>query len=177
MNLQQTLLAIQESAVGEWMRYTPRAMPVVEATHVLVACMLFGALLVVDLRLLGFYQRQGFRAVSRQLLPVAWGAFGVALLTGALMFSTSAQAYFANLAFRFKMAALLGAGLNLAWFQVASLRNVSAWDTGSPPRAARMAGAISLLLWAAVVLLGRWTGFTRGYDPGIPPGMDFDFTS
>jgi hypothetical protein len=37
------------------------------------------------------------------------------------------------------------------------------------------AGALSLLLWAAVVLLGRWIGFTKGYDFTIPPGLELGF--
>ena len=41
-----------------------------------------------------------------------------------------------------------------------------------PLRAARIAGLASLVLWAAVVLLGRWIGFTKGYDFTIPPGVD-----
>jgi hypothetical protein len=34
-----------------------------------------------------------------------------------------------------------------------------------------------LLLWAAVVLLGRWIGFTKGYDFTIPPGVDLGFAA
>jgi len=46
---------------------------------------------------------------------------------------------------------------------------------GKAPRAARIAGLLSLALWAAVVLLGRWIGFTKGYDFTIPPGVELEF--
>ena len=54
-------------------------------------------------------------------------------------------------------------------------RGVAAWDLGKAPRAARIAGLLSLALWAAVVLLGRWIGFTKGYDFTIPPGVELEF--
>ena len=176
MSLQQLIHAIEDSALADWMRYTPRAMPVVEAVHVLAAITVFGTLLFVDLRLLGLVDaRRPFTRVSRQILPITWGAFGISVFTGALMFATSAQVYFGNPAFRFKMLALLGAGLNMACFQLMTMRGVAAWDEGKPPRAARLASAVSILLWASVVLLGRWIGFTKGYDFTIPAGYSFDF--
>jgi hypothetical protein len=88
------------------------------------------------------------------------------------MFTTSAQTYVGNTAFQLKAIALLAAGLNMAWYQVLMARGVAGWDLGAPPRAARVAGLTSLLLWAAVVLLGRWIGFTKGYDFTIPPGVE-----
>jgi hypothetical protein len=61
-------------------------------------------------------------------------------------------------------------------FQLFTARGMAAWGQNMPvPRAARTAGLVSILLWAAVVLLGRWIGFTKGYDFTIPPGVDFVF--
>jgi hypothetical protein len=177
MNLPQLVSAIQDSSVAEWMRYTQRAMPLVEATHVLAAVTVFGTILVVDLRLLGIaHMRRAFARISRDMLILTWSAFCVAVLTGALMFTTSAQTYFANTAFRVKMLALLAAGLNMAYFQLVTLRGVATWDSGKPPPAARAAGLVSVLLWAAVVLLGRWIGFTKSYDFSIPAGAELDFS-
>lgn len=177
MNLPQIVSAIQESSVGEWMRYTRRAMPLIEATHVLAAITVFGTVMVVDLRLMGLaHARRAFERVSRDMLPITWGAFCIALITGALMFTTSAQTYFANPAFRVKMLALLAAGLNMAVFQLVTLRGRPDLGGGKSPPAARVAGLISLLLWAAVVLLGRWIGFTKSYD-FIPPVGELDFTN
>jgi hypothetical protein len=88
------------------------------------------------------------------------------------MDTTRAQPSFDNAAFQGKALALLAAGLNMLLFQLLTARGVAAWDSGRPPRAARIAGMASLLLWAAVVLLGRWIGFTKGYDFTIPPGVE-----
>ena len=172
MSAHEILTTIQDSALGNWMRYTNGAMPVVEATHVLAAVLLFGTVLIVDLRLLGFADSQrAYTRVSRETLRLTWLAFAVSVITGSLMFTTSPLTYFYNWAFEFKALALFGAGLNMAVFQLVTARGVASWD-GDAPRAARVAGIASLLLWAAVVLLGRWIGFTKGYDFTIPAGLD-----
>ena len=174
MNVQSILESIQGSALAEWMRDTNPAMQIVESTHVLAAVLVLGTVLIADLRLLGITDSQrAFMRIGRETLPLTWVAFAVAVVTGSLMFTTSAQTYFGNAAFQLKAVALLAAGFNMLLFQVLTARGIAAWSSGKPPRAARIAGVVSLLLWAAVVLLGRWIGFTKGYDFAIPPGVEF----
>jgi hypothetical protein len=176
MSTQSLLESIQGSALAEWMRATNPAMQIVEATHVVAAVMVLGTVLIADLRLLGLTDaRRPFTHVGREALPLSWLAFAVAVVTGALMFTTSALVYFGNWEFQLKALALLAAGLNMAVFQWLTSRHIAAWDAGMPPRAARIAGLLSVLLWASVVLLGRWIGFTKGYDFTIPPGVDLGF--
>ena len=176
MSVESVLASIQGSELAQWMRETNPAMQVVESMHVLAAVMVLGTVLIADLRLLGLADRQrGFTRVGRETLPLTWTAFALAVVTGSLMFTTSAQSYFGNAAFQLKALALLAAGLNMVVFQLLTARGVAAWDLGRPPLTARIAGALSLLLWAAVVLLGRWIGFTKGYDFAIPPGVELDF--
>lgn len=176
MSVHSILESIQGSALAEWMRDTNPAMQVVESAHVLAAVLVLGTVLIADLRLLGIADPQrAFTRIGRETLPLTWVAFALAVVTGSLMFTTSAQTYFGNTAFQLKALALLGAGLNMLLFQLLTARGIAAWDSGKPPRAARIAGVISLLLWAAVVLLGRWIGFTKGYDFTIPPGVELGF--
>jgi hypothetical protein len=176
MNTRSILDAIQRSAAAEWMRGTS-AGQMVEATHVVAAVLLFGLVLMVDLRLLGLADaRRPFTSISRETLPLVWVAFVLAMATGSLMFAASAHTYFGNTAFRLKALALLAAGLNMALFQLVTARGLADWDQGtSVPRAARLAGLLSVVLWASVVLLGRWIGFTKGYDFAIPPDVELEF--
>jgi hypothetical protein len=103
MNVQSILESIEGSALADWMRYTNGAMPVVESTHVLAAVLVFGTVLIVDLRLLGILDSsRAFTRVSRETLPLTWLAFAVSVITGSLMFTTSAQTYFGNTAFQVK---------------------------------------------------------------------------
>ena len=172
---------IEASAPGQWMRDNALAMPFVESAHVLFITVVFGSILVVDLRLLGL--RDSRRAVTRmshEMLRLTWAAFGGAIVTGMLMFAANASSYWFNTAFRFKMLAILCAGLNMLVFQFLTYRSVAAWDRDAPtPRAARIAGALSILIWTSAIFLGRWIGFTKGYDfaAPVPDSVDFDFSA
>src|SRR5688572_21256907 len=148
---------IQAAALAEWMRTSVKAMPIVNALHVLAATTVFGTILVVDLRLLGFPDtRRPFTRISAEMLRLTWAAFALALLTGGLMFAANAQTYVGNTAFQLKMLALIGGGVNMAIFQRITFRGVGAWDRARPPLAGRVAGAASIVIWVTVIFLARW---------------------
>lgn len=178
MNWPQMLF---DSALGEWMRGVVRAMPVMEAVHIVSACMTFGTVLFVDLRLLGIPDtRSPVRPVLRSVLPWTWITFSAAAITGGCMFAANATTYMGNTAFLLKMVALAVAGLNMAAFHLVTQRSLAQWDRDTlPPAAARAAALLSIALWGAMVILGRWIGFTKGYDFTIPGPLDLEplFTS
>ena len=177
MSLLSIVQTIQDLGVAEWMRTSVKAMPIVESIHVLAAATVFGTILIVDLRLLGFPNtRRPFTRVSDEMLRLTWIAFAAAVITGALMFAANANTYFGNTQFRFKMLALLAAGVNMAIFQNITFRTVGAWDQAArSPLAARLAGAISIAIWVTVICLARWIGFTKGYNFDAPPDTEINF--
>lgn len=178
MSLVSVVQSIQDSGVADWMRTSVKAMPIVESIHVLAAATVFGTIFIVDLRLLGIpNMRRPFTRVSDEMLKLTWGAFFTALVTGILMFAANANTYYENTAFRFKMAALLLAGLNMMIFQLVTFRGVGSWNTDvKPPSAARVAGVLSILVWLTVIFFARWIGFTKGYHFEAPPtDVNFSF--
>ncbi len=177
MDLHGIVQAVHDSGVGNWMRMSVKAMPIVEATHVLSAAIVFGSVLIVDLRLLGIPNtRRPFTRVADEMLRLTWAAFFVSVVTGVLMFAANAPTYYVNTAFRLKMLALLAAGLNMAFFHRVTLKSVSGWNTSVAPFAGRFAGALSILIWTAVIFLARWIGFTKGYDFSIPADVHLNFS-
>lgn len=135
--------------------------PTIETVHVLALTLVVGSIARVDLRLLGITSRQRpVTHVMADVLPLTWGAFGLAAISGFLLFSSAAVKYSNDGPFRFKLVLLALAGLNMILFHAVTYRHVSKWDDTAPPRAARLAGAISLLLWIGIVFCGRWVGFT-----------------
>ena len=59
------------------------------------------------------------------------------------------------------MALLVLAGCNMMAFHRIGTREITRWDlAGGTPVAAKTLGGISLLVWIAVVVCGRWIGFT-----------------
>jgi hypothetical protein len=141
---------------GEWL------FPIVETLHVISLAMVFGSIVMVDLRLVGATSRNS--AVSRlsgEVLPYTWGAFICAVITGTLLFISKAHVYFYNLQFQLKFLCMFLAGVNMAAFHFGAYRRVLEWnETHPPPRAARLAGALSIALWVGVIFFGRWIGFT-----------------
>ncbi|MEJ1962855.1 MAG: DUF6644 family protein [Gammaproteobacteria bacterium] len=179
MTLTTLVQGIQDSGIGEWMRSSVKAMPIVESIHVLAAATVFGTIFIVDLRLLGLPNtRRPFTRVSDEMLRITWSAFFVALVTGALMFAANANTYFGNTAFRLKMLALILAAVNMVIFQRITFRTVGGWNEASPPLPARLAGTLSIVIWLCVIFFARWIGFTKGFDfaaPAAAPDVKFDF--
>lgn len=178
MDLHDIVLAVGNSGLGEWMRTNVRAMPVVEALHVMAAATVMGTVLVVDLRLLGLPNlKRAVTRVSGEMLHFTWAAFGLAVITGVMMFAANANTYYGNTAFRIKLLALAAAGVNMAIFHFGAFRGVAQWDQNqAAPRAAKVAAALSILLWVGVIFVARWIGFTKGYDFSVPDNIDLDLT-
>jgi hypothetical protein len=99
--------------------------------------------------------------VTAGVLPLTWSAFVVAVGAGGLLFISNAAKYLDNGFFVAKLLLIALAGLNMVIFHVVGARDMPRWDSATrPPASARLAGAISILLWVAVVACGRWIGFT-----------------
>ncbi|MDR2215553.1 MAG: hypothetical protein LBE59_06910 [Nevskiaceae bacterium] len=177
MSLETLAQSIHAWGIAEWMRSSLKAMPVIESIHVMAITLVFGSILVVDLRLLGLLNaNRAFTRIAHELLRLTWGAFAVAAITGALLFTPNSITYYHNTAFRLKMLAILAAGINMAIFEFRTVRGVATWDTTrTPPAAARLAGLLSIVLWVTVIILGRWIGFSKGYDFSIPEEVQFEF--
>jgi hypothetical protein len=147
-----------QGIAGSWM------FPVLETVHVFSLVAVLGAIAVVDWRLLGFSSRDhSVVLLSRQALPFTWAGFGLAVVSGALMFVGQAEEYATNPAFLAKLALIALAGVNMLVFHVLTWTSVGGWDRHAPPPlAAKVAGGLSLLFWIGVVACGRWIAFTHG---------------
>lgn len=162
MSLETTLQQIYDLPISASIRENVNAFPLIESLHVLAITLVFGTILIVDLRLVGVaaHRRSADRLI-RELLPYTWVAFALAVISGVLMFVSNAPAYAANLEFQLKLVAIALAGVNMAIFHSTAHRRIADWDTDlPPPAAARVSGFLSLALWTVVIVLGRWIGFT-----------------
>ena len=82
------------------------------------------------------------------------------VVSGALTFLNAPVRYYENIFFRIKMAALVLAGLNVWVFHAGIWRKVAAWDRDAvAPFRARLAGGLSLVLWAFIVVAGRMIAY------------------
>lgn len=134
--------------------------PLIESIHVLAAALVVGAIVTVDVRLLGLAARRyDVSRIVKEIVPWSQSAFAVSVITGAALFITSADRYVDNPAFLVKLVLLGLAGINIAVFHLHTFRTVADWEQASPaPFKARCAGAVSLVAWTGVMLAGRWIG-------------------
>jgi hypothetical protein len=162
VQLDRVLGWLQATSVATTISENDIIFPWIESVHVLAIVLVVGTISIVDLRLLGVASLD--RTVSRlmaDVLPFTWGAFGIAAITGSLMFSSDAVHYAHNFFFRGKLVLLALAGLNMAVFHLIGIGDVERWgETRQAPVAAKAAAAVSLLVWMAVVAFGRGVGFT-----------------
>jgi hypothetical protein len=135
--------------------------PLLESTHVLTLCVFLGTAVMLDLRLLGLtLVRVPMSEMARRLGPWVVGGFVVMVTTGMLLFYALPVRSYQSIFFRIKVAALVLAGLNAFVFHATIERRIAEWDRDPvPPRAARRAGARSLVLWAIVVFAGRMIAY------------------
>jgi hypothetical protein len=152
---------LEATQVAVFVSQSPWGFPAIEMLHVAAIAVVFGMIAIVDLRLLGLaWAGRGVTDLCREVLPVTWGAFAVAATTGSLMFISQPVKYYGNDAFRLKIALLILAAVNMLGFQFLTLRGVSTWDRDTTvPLAGKLAGAISLLCWIAIVASARWTAY------------------
>jgi uncharacterized protein YacL len=150
------------------------AYPLIESLHVWTMAVFFGSVVMFDLRLLGVTLRKVPASdVVDRLLPLTIAAFVLMVISGTLLFFAIPLRSYQSIFFRFKMLLLVLAGLNVWLFHSRVYPRVATWDIeAGPPRTARIAGGISLVLWIGIIFSGRmiaynWFDCDRQPQPDI----------
>ena len=144
--------AIEATDLAAFLRRSRWTYPAVNSVHLLGVALLVGAVVPMDLRLIGVWRDDmRLEGVLRLLQPMAAFGAGLAVLTGALLFMVQATDYVAMPLFAVKLALVtLGLAHALAW-------------GGALPRAPRLsrrlAGGLSLAIWTSALVCGRMIGY------------------
>ena len=155
MTLLEVFTELEFTWLGATIRESTWLFPAIEAVHLLGLAALGGAVILVDLRLLGF----GVRGLSpselaRDVKPWLLMALGCMAVTGVSLFMSEAVKCYYNTSF---------------WVKMSALAVALAFTFGVRSRVAALAvhdwrqkacGAISLALWLTVAAAGRWIGFS-----------------
>ncbi|RVU86509.1 hypothetical protein EOL70_03430 [Leucothrix sargassi] len=135
--------------------------PTMEMIHFFGLCLLFGSLLVIDLRMMGFARKVPITAIDVFITLTLIG-FTLNLITGALFVVGDPGRYFVNIAFKIKMAAIVIAGLNAVFYILKVQPKVHAGlDTNELPSYAKYVAMLSLFLWTSVIILGRFIPYVE----------------
>jgi hypothetical protein len=162
MSVAAILAFLESSGPAEAIRTSAWLFPIIESFHVIALTMVFGTIVMVDLRLLGIAStRRPFTKIAADILKWTWTAFALAVVTGSLLFISNAAVYYHNFYFRIKMVLLALAGINMLIFEITAGRSVGDWDKDPvPPAAGRVAALVSIVIWIGVIVCGRWIGFS-----------------
>jgi len=147
------------TAIGTWIRTgSGWAFPIIETFHILALALLFGTVLIVDLRLLGAgLRRQPVSWIAAELWPWMMGSLALILVTGILLFLSEALKCYSNAGFRFKMVCLFFALI----FHFTIFRHVALSNNEARPSSLRnkVVALVSMTLWLGVGVGGRAIGF------------------
>ena len=151
---------LKSASIARFQFTHPWAWPTLEILHFIGLCLLFGVVLVANLRILGLLRSARFGAVHR-LLP--WGVWGFVInaVTGMLFFIGQAFQYIDNPAFHLKVVFMLLAGADVLYLTL--LGDIWALGPGDDaPLSAKLAAASQVFLWVGVMYFGRMLPYIGG---------------
>ena len=154
----------------EWLEALPTATalresdygyPYLLAGHVVGMLFFAGLILMMDLRLAGLaHVETRVSQIQKRLFPWQMLSLVLSFVTGGLLFYMQPLRYWGKVFFWTKFVMMGLAGVNAIVFHLTTYRSVARWDNDPvPPFRARLAGILSIVLWAAVVVFGRLTAY------------------
>jgi len=147
-----------QTGIGEAIRESSWAFPLIEAFHLLGLVLTAGAVLIVDLRLFGVgLSRQPVAQLSAAVEPLLLGALALSLSSGFALFLSEAIKCYNSFPFWVKMTSLL---LALLFTFTVRRRVTRTGLTSDRPLLGRLTALVSLSLWFGVAWGGRWIGFS-----------------
>ena len=134
---------------------------IVNLIHILGIGSLFGAVLILDLRLLGAWRSIPLASIARPTAPIAATGFVIAAMSGLCLIATNATEYVGNPFLLIKFPAIA-----VGFVNAAVVRQLASWkarESREPtPREQRQLsifGGVSLISWLTAIAAGRLIGY------------------
>jgi hypothetical protein len=150
--LEALLAALAGTELAQWMRFSRWGYAIANTVHVFGIALLVGAILPLNLRLLGFWPTIAIEPLLRILPPVAAAGLIVAAASGSLLFLAGPADYAGLWLFLIKVCLIVVGTLHALAFQLVYGKHAS-------PVRLKLAGGFSLIIWLSVLILGRFIAF------------------
>lgn len=160
----EIIQAIQNTAYFTALRESALVYPIIMSSHLATIAVFGGLILMTDLRLLGVALKS-FPAsiVVKATRPLKQIGLVIMLTLGIHLGFAKLSFYADNPYFLIKMSLLILVGVHALVFRKSVYRNPAALDApGGPPRAAKIAACLSLIIWVSILSCGRWIAY---YEP------------
>ena len=146
------LETLATAELAQWMRFSRWGYAAVNTGHVLGIALLVGAILPLNLKLLGAWPRAAIKPLAQVLVPIAAAGLILAISTGFLLFLADPLDYVELPLFLTKLSLVMLGTLHALLFQV--------WvGFAASPLRLKLAGGISLITWLSVLVMGRFIAF------------------
>jgi hypothetical protein len=135
--------------------------PIVLSIHMVAISLFGGMILMTDMRLLGWAMRRHPVAdvVDQFRMPKRYG-FLLAAVCGVLMLGCKAEEYYYNAFLRAKLLLLILVAVHALVFRGSVYGKAAEFDrTSRIPMEAKLAAALSLILWIGIACMGRGIGY------------------
>jgi hypothetical protein len=150
--------AWEATGLGEAIRGSLWLFPLIESIHLVALAAIGGAVLIVDLRLLGLGLRnRPVSPMARDIHPWLIGSLVVMLVSGLLLATSEAVKLYYSPAFRVKISSFL---LAIIFTFTIRRKLLMSEPNGTSPWRSKLVGMISVTLWSSVGMAGRWIGFS-----------------
>ena len=162
MSLLEIAKWLQETQGSIAIRESILMFPLLEGSHLLGIAVSAGTIAISDLRMMGLiFKKESASDVFHQLIPWTTAGFVLMIVTGMLLLWSEPVKLYGSIWFRYKVLFLFLAGLNVLIFHSSKVyRGIHEWEWASdPPRAAKVAGWVSLISWGIVIIAGRTTAY------------------
>jgi hypothetical protein len=155
------LAGLEAMPLAAALRNSVWAYPLVNAAHIAAIALLVGSIIPLDLRLLGVWRSVPLGPVWHVLTRSAGAGLALAIVFGALLFSTRATEYASSGYFVAKIAVVGVAIANAVLLRLMAPTGLTHMllATDMPPGRVQVAAGVSLLAWLTALTLGRLVGY------------------
>lgn len=134
--------------------------PTIQSVHIIAIAFLVGAVLMITLSVLGVVGRdQSMATTNQRFAPWFWGALAILAVTGLLLIIGEPKRELLSFSFWAKMTVLaIGVSVAIA-FQRHLKSRPEHWEVVSASPATKALAVGTLIVWALVMILGRFIAF------------------
>jgi hypothetical protein len=136
--------------------------PTSQSIHIICVSVVFASAIMINMRLLGVGARgRSISQLTATLVPWMRGGLVVLLLTGTVQIIAEPVREFVTPVFWAKMIIIVVVAIMTAAFAHQVRASAARWDaSGTRPAGARVFAVGSTILWIAIIVCGRFIGYT-----------------
>jgi predicted tellurium resistance membrane protein TerC len=159
MNMHEFSDWLSATPLSQLIQVTSWAIPSLQVVHIICLATLFASAIVVAMRMAG----RGLAAeplpqLAARFLSVMWVCLALLLLTGSLLITAEPGRTITNPVFYTKMCLLVVAVSITLWLGSVARRKLE-----RPGKVHVAAAAFTLLLWASIMVAGRYIAYVESY--------------